>query len=95
MSSRPALMLLFVIVLTAAVCFSSVCLAPVGHGSFSAVHGPSSIFVAKRAAARILSSIRITLVIALLLTHAGWINMAADVALCPPDRQLVTGILTC
>lgn len=87
-------MLLFVIALTLAVCTSSVCLAPIGHGSFSAVHGPNSIFVAKRAAARILSSIRITLVIALLPAHVGWINMAADVVLCPPDRQLVTCILT-
>lgn len=95
MSDRSKLMLLFVVALTLVVCASSVCLAPMGHGSFSAVHGPHSIFVAKRAAARLLSSIRVTLVAALFPAHAGWINTTADVDLYPPDRKLVVCTLTC
>ena len=95
MSTRPALMLLFVLVLALLVCASTVCLAPSGHGSFSAVHGPNSIFVAKRAAGRALSLIRTTPIFALLPALAAGINAVKDLALSPLDERVVICILTC
>ena len=51
---------LFVTVLTLMVCASSVWLIPAGQGPFSAAYGPISIFQAQRAAARLVSCIRLT-----------------------------------
>lgn len=95
MSPRPALMLLFVLVLVLLVCTSTVWLAPSGHGSFSAVHGPDTIFLAKRAAGRVFSLIRTTLVFAVLLALAAGINAVKDLALSPLDEHVVICILTC
>jgi hypothetical protein len=95
MSPRPALMLLLVVALILIVCISSIWLIPAGRGSFSAVHGPNSIFVAKRAVGRMLSFIRTTLVVALLRALAGWVNAARDVVLSFTDNQVSTCVLTC
>jgi len=60
MPPRLALML-FVTLLALVVCASSVWLIPAGQGPFSAAYGPISIFQAQRAAARLVSCIRLTL----------------------------------
>jgi hypothetical protein len=70
MLPRLALMV-FVAVLTLAVCFSSICLIPAGQGPFSAAYGPISIFQARRTAARLVSCICSTLPAALVVAAMG------------------------
>ena len=95
MSTRPALTHLLVFVLVLAVCTSSIWLVPAGHGSFSAVHGPNSSFMGKRAAGRALSFISTTPVVALLQVVTSRTNTVSDFALSPFDHLPVICILTC
>ena len=94
MSARPALMLLLVLALILVLCTSSICLIPAGRGSFSAVHGPDSIFLARRALGRVLSFIRTSLVVAFLPALVGWINAVNDSVFSPVDKQpLICGLI--
>jgi hypothetical protein len=96
MPPRPALMLVFVCVLALLVCASSLCLTPPGQGPFSAVHGPCSIFAAKRAAARVHSLIRTTALLAVLpAALMVWRTAVNSLTLPPSDRKPVVYILTC
>jgi len=97
MSSRPTLVLLFVLVLALLVCASSITLTPPGQGSFSAVHGPSSIFVAKRAASRVLSFIRAAFVVAQLsrLPIIDCSNIVNNLTSPSSDHRILARILTC
>lgn len=95
MRPRSASMLLFVFVLVLLVCTSSIWLAPQGHGSFASVYGPRSSFTAKRAAGRVLSFIRTTLLVGLLPALTSRVNAVSELVLPRLDDQLVNCILTC
>lgn len=64
MPHRPMALVLLALVIALLVCFSSIWLVPDGQGPFSAVHGPISHLKAWRDSVRVLSSIRLLLVVA-------------------------------
>ena len=91
---------LFVAVLTLMVCASSVWLIPAGQGPFSAAYGPISIFQAQRAAARLVSCIRLTLPATLVAVNissygASRIEFTTVLGLAIPDLPSSICILQC
>ena len=92
---RPATILLFAIVLALVVCASTICLVPFGQAPFSSVYGPNSIFLAKRAAARLVACIHATLTAAQVAASIGRTDIVTDLVWRPSDRQPLMSFLTC